>query len=280
MLTKVPNSNGGFTTRLAIFENFKVDHNLPKNKPKTVTPGVTGIGGVVTISDSMFVTTSTNSTSVWTNNLVMRNSGENILPNSRETFAEKVSRLWKEFRRTSIEETFRKVANAAQQVSFTNKMNDVDEYINRAKKHGQTALAEQLKKNRDVMEVEMALVHSTFRTFITEEKLVQFVQESKRGIRLDWIENFTRLIPRDVLEKKEEADLLEVFDNYVVLHYDPNGRSTEMTEAEKARAKDPILFGVSRRSRRLYFIGDWKDELCDLTMEDIIQKFGKDALTL
>jgi len=45
-----------------------------------------------------------------------------------------------------------------------------------------------------------------------------------------------------------------------------------MTEAEKERAKDPILFGVMRASRNLYFIGDWKDEQCDLQLSDIVEK--------
>jgi hypothetical protein len=64
---------------------------------------------------------------------------------------------------------------------------------------------------------------------------------------------------------------LKIFDNYVILHFDPEGKSTQLTEEEIRRKKDPILFGVFGESRRLYFIGDWKDEFCDLTLEELIK---------
>ena len=75
--------------------------------------------------------------------------------------------------------------------------------------------------------------------------------------------------------KKIEADRLEVFDNYVVLHYDPDKKASDMTESEKKVAKDPILFGVIFGSDRLYYIGDWIDpDFCDLVWSDIENIFS------
>jgi hypothetical protein len=149
-----------------------------------------------------------------------------------------------------------------------------------AKDSGQIALYEQFKKSEEVIKLENILYATSFKNYISEEKLIEFSSVCKKGLRLDWIKNFNRIIPQRVLDEKKLADTFKIFDNYVVLHYDPNGKSTKLTEEEIRRKKDPILFGVFAKSRRLYFIGDWKDELCDLTFDDIVEKLGKDALTL
>jgi len=71
-----------------------------------------------------------------------------------------------------------------------------------------------------------------------------------------------------------------LFDNYVILHFDPDDRGTD-EEARKA-ARDPVLFGVVKGSRVLYFVGDWVDELCDLTLEQIAETLavGPDGLEM
>jgi len=53
-----------------------------------------------------------------------------------------------------------------------------------------------------------------------------------------------------------------------------------MTEKEKEKAKDPILFGVMKNSRNLYFIADWEDEYCDLTLSKMLNVLGKKSLTI
>jgi hypothetical protein len=35
---------------------------------------------------------------------------------------------------------------------------------------------------------------------------------------------------------------------------------------------------LSRGSRKLYFVADWIDEKCDLTLDDIAEKLGKSAV--
>ena len=41
-------------------------------------------------------------------------------------------------------------------------------------------------------------------------------------------------------------------------------------EREKAKRRDPILFGIFKESRKLYYIGDWVDDYCDLTRKRIL----------
>ena len=62
-----------------------------------------------------------------------------------------------------------------------------------------------------------------------------------------------------------------------MLHYDPAGTARELTKAEKLAARDPILFGLLDGSRNLYFIGDWIDEQCNLTLEKIAELLGREV---
>ena len=66
----------------------------------------------------------------------------------------------------------------------------------------------------------------------------------------------------------------------MILHYDPNNDATNITEKEKELRKDPILFGVLENSKKLYYVGDWKDEYCNLTLETMFAELGEDILTM
>lgn len=148
-----------------------------------------------------------------------------------------------------------------------------------ASESGQTALEEKLIKEIEIIGAESKLYSINLKSVITEEQLVKFTKECKKGLRLDWIKNFTRLIPDKVLEAKKKCDEHKIFDNYVVLHYDPKNQNTDKTEkekvAERERRKDPILFGVLNNCRKLYFVGDWIDEHCDLQFKDLVKVFGE-----
>ena len=78
-------------------------------------------------------------------------------------------------------------------------------------------------------------------------------------------------IPEEVYEIKKDVDERKIFDKYVILHYEPKEDGHEMTKEEKEKKKDPILFGVIKNSRKLYFVADWKDEYCDLTLEEMFK---------
>jgi hypothetical protein len=87
-------------------------------------------------------------------------------------------------------------------------------------------------------------------------------------------------MPQDIVDKIAKINQLEVFDNYVVLYYDPDGKIYKETAKEEAKRKDPIIFGVIAGSEKLYYVADWVDEYCDLTLEAFIDAIGvkKDEL--
>jgi len=133
-----------------------------------------------------------------------------------------------------------------------------------------------------------------FTKYVSERQAVDFIKKSKRGLALDLMIDFPRAIPSDVIAKFEAAEELQVFDQYVILHYKPEEERPKAThtkesakkarkvekDKELARKKDPILFGLIRGSRNLYYIADWIDEKCDLTLEKMMAELGQEAYEL
>ena len=75
----------------------------------------------------------------------------------------------------------------------------------------------------------------------------------------------------------------ELFDDMYVIFTDYTGSERSNIEESK-RAKDPILFGAlkiaNQLSSRLYYIADWEDEFCDLTLDKLVKEFkdsGKES---
>ena len=154
--------------------------------------------------------------------------------------------------------------------------------LEQANETGQVSLQEKLKNIMDVARTETHLIQSDLKSYVTEGQIIDFYEATDRdkNLKLTWVKNFVKVIPSDIVDLKRDLDTKELFDNYVVLHYDPNNDATDITEAEKEIKKDPILFGVLENSRKLYYIGDWKDDYCDLTLEDMFVELEEEVLTI
>ena len=152
----------------------------------------------------------------------------------------------------------------------------LEKLFNEAVENGQVALSEEFLKKfmKELRESEMYALN--YKIFIETEYLEKFRYKikTKGQIRITNIKNFTRLIPKDVKDKIDIAKKKKIFDDFVIVHYDPDGRGEAMTEEEKE--KDPIVFGIIKESNRYYYIADWEDEYCDLTLDDIIDKIDLD----
>lgn len=161
----------------------------------------------------------------------------------------------------------------------------ITEYVNcigMTEKTGQLALKEKLFSELIINKYESILFANGYDKLITEETLVKLVKNAPKALTLNYIQNLTRIIPSNIIAKKIELDNLEVFDNYVVLSYDPDGKSYAKTVEERKKevekAKDPILFGVISGSNKLYYIDDWVDDYCDLRFENVVEIIGKDEM--
>ena len=67
----------------------------------------------------------------------------------------------------------------------------------------------------------------------------------------------------------KNCKLISLFFNEIGNYYDPTGQTYSRTASAK---RDPILFGLINHSERLYYIADWEDELCDLTLDRIAER--------
>jgi hypothetical protein len=154
--------------------------------------------------------------------------------------------------------------------TYRNRVQDYLIAIHNAIRSGQVALVEELARGMVVNKYEAVLESEGFYHAITEKQLVSFLLKTEKGVKLNYIKNFTRPLPIEICEKIEKLNQLEIFDNYVVLYYDVNGEIYKETEKEKVKRKDPILFGVIAGSTKLYYVDDWVDEYCDLTLEKFL----------
>jgi hypothetical protein len=179
----------------------------------------------------------------------------------------------------SIEEFFLSVKASTHELSvIKERAAGYEKAMADAAKSGQTALYERLVVGLNAYAKETHLIAIGMTKYIEEADIVRFYKQSKKGLRLDWICNYIRTVPTEIIDKKVRADALGVFDNYAVLHYDPQAKSFAETEREISARKDPILFGLIKGRRQLYFVGDWTDELCDLTLDQIADVLGKDVV--
>ena len=271
--------------RLNVLENFVVDKTLPKfNEDDEV------VSGNFNISNSVFIANSDGGNdpmsiggTSW--EVVGNVSGSVNSTEKKSKFSKIITKLIGKFTKTeplyklSVEEFFKSVKNSTEELnSLKGRSDSYTEILNQATKFGQIALAEKIKHNITILKEESQLYAMGLRTVIREERIVNFALDSEKGVRLDYVKNFTRVIPPSILDIKEKLDEKGIFDNYAVMHYDPDGHATEMTEDEIEKAKDPILFGLIKNSDKLYYISDWIDDYCNLTLSTLLEEIGESGV--
>lgn len=158
--------------------------------------------------------------------------------------------------------------------TYRDRVSDYLKSIHNAVTVGQTALVEDLLRGLVTNKYESVLFAEDLYYVVNEQQMVSFVKQCEKGIKLEYVKNFTRPMPQDIVDKIAKINQLEVFDNYVVLYYDPDGKIYKETAKEEAKRKDPIIFGVIAGSEKLYYVADWVDEYCDLTLEAFIDAIG------
>lgn len=139
---------------------------------------------------------------------------------------------------------------------------------------GQTALQEELVRGLITNRYESVLYAEGCYYAVTEDLVAKFASQCEKGLKLSYLKNFARPIPQEVIDKVAKMNELEVFDNYVVLYYDPEGKVYKETAYEEAKRRDPIIFGVIAGSKKLYYVADWIDEYCDLTLDAFVDALG------
>lgn len=159
--------------------------------------------------------------------------------------------------------------------------------IGKAMVTGQNLQARRLAYSLGVIKREHDLVKRGLDVYVLRESIEKFINEvADKAVKVVDLEFYPREIPDAVFERVQELKKDKVFDNYYVVFTDYTGETTKEVTKERMR-RDPILFGTFEHKidniwnicDRFYFIGDWEDEYCDLTLTKMVQKMSEKGIT-
>lgn len=155
---------------------------------------------------------------------------------------------------------------------------------------GQKRVIQKLRFLVDCVEKEREAVKLGVNSFVYREDIEEYIDKiSKDVVKIIELENYPREIPDKIVDII--AQTKDIFDQFYVVFTDYTGEVEKQVQKER-RDKDPILFGSFQKntgtnnfnrteivmSDRFYFLGDWVDEYCDLTMDKFLKEAGKDKL--
>lgn len=139
----------------------------------------------------------------------------------------------------------------------------------------QQGLLEAVERELYVSAKEQVLLTAGFPTVLSKARVEKY-RGSVSNLKFSPLTDFPRAIPEKPKALLERARRLEVFDAFVVLYMDFTKEPEAKTTARKIREKDPIIFGVmSAAHDNLYFVADWVDPYCDLTLKVLADRHGK-----
>lgn len=146
-----------------------------------------------------------------------------------------------------------------------------------SKEMKQRALYEELTNEVAVLVREAQAVAFKIDRFLDIKDIEKFRNRVKDKV-IQWnpIEKFPRVVPAAVTKRLKQLQKAQVFDEYWILYIDYTGKELK-TNKEKIKQKDPILFGrFNHQKDRYYYIADWVDEYCDLTLDKFIDAIKED----
>ena len=172
-------------------------------------------------------------------------------------------------------EYFESIKNKMENETKANLMNLYKVALKNLKKFmitGQTPAAKIVYSKCKALEKEVELMDHGITTFINRDIIDKYIDDvADDCVVVIELRNYERNIPDDIIDKV--ADTKEIFDDFYIVFTDYTGEKRAKVAKER-RDKDPILFGNifedGKPSKKMYFIGDWVDEYCDLTLDKMM----------
>ena len=169
--------------------------------------------------------------------------------------------------------------------SKVNEINDEDlnklysislELLEKYKKTGQVKAAKKLAFHIKSILKEKEIIDLGITKFVYRDDIENYIDNiAKDVVKIIELKNYPREIPDELVETIEKTK--DIFDEMYVLFTDYTGEVEKKVEKER----DPILFGsfidrtVDEMSQRMYYLGDWVDEYCDLTLDKLVSQTNK-----
>lgn len=147
---------------------------------------------------------------------------------------------------------------------------------------GQIDAAKKVKFLIDNVEKEKKLLELGINTFVYFKDISDYVENVKdKQLSIIELSRYEREVPDEIADVVAMCKQNNLFDEYMVLFTDYHKEMSKKTRKQD-REKDPILFGIflnkdeDTACPRFYYLGDWEDEHCDLTLERMLAKIGDD----
>lgn len=152
--------------------------------------------------------------------------------------------------------------------------------LKKTKITGQTTAAKKIFDQYSLIMRELKAASFGFNTIVYKSDIEKFIDKiSKNPVKIIELYKYSREVDDSVMDKLIIAKENELFDEYYVLFTDYSMKETKQVAKER-RDKDPILFGAFKTQdknnipeERFFYIGDWVDEYCDLTLEEMLTQY-------
>lgn len=139
---------------------------------------------------------------------------------------------------------------------------------------GQLKGAKKLYYHLECVEKEREVLKLGVNTFIYKDDIEYFIDSvTKNTVKIIELSNYEREVPDEIVDIVKVTK--DIFDEFYVVFTDYTGKVERQISKER-REKDPILFGTFKNSdygvlvERFYYLGDWIDEYCDLTLDKMV----------
>ncbi len=156
--------------------------------------------------------------------------------------------------------------------------NSFDVFIKLAEKYQKLGQVESLKKLSflaDTLVKEEKIIEMGITTYVYKDVVEDYIEHvADKTVKIIELSRYMREVPDELVDVVEKTK--DLFDQFYVVFTDYTGTEERKVDKER-RDKDPILFGVFKNnttvSDRFYFLGDWVDEYCDLTLDKMVEQY-------
>lgn len=153
------------------------------------------------------------------------------------------------------------------------------ELLNKYNITGQKKGIRKLLFHLECIEKEREIVKLGINTFVYRDDIEEYIDTvAKDIVKIIELENYEREIPDEIVDLI--GCVKDKFDQLYIVFTDYTGK-VERQVAKERREKDPILFGTFQNTSnktvidRFYYLGDWEDEYCDLTLDKMVNEVEK-----
>lgn len=150
------------------------------------------------------------------------------------------------------------------------------ELLNKYKITGQVKGIEKLMFHLSCIEKEREIVKLGINTFVYRDDIEFYISNvASDVVKIIDLESYEREIPDEIVDIISQVK--DKFDQLYIVFTDYTGKVERQITNER-RAKDPILFGTFQNGKtrsvvdRFYYLGDWVDEYCDLTLDKMVNE--------